>query len=328
MPVTAGHDQRVSYVWEDDSSGNPNFAGTPTDTDNKPFGSDASASTLEGSNNAVRAFNPNSREAREIIERQFRGSWSVSFTLTNPWWLRGALHNGVATSGTAAPYSHSFDGDVPYSMQIVVGNEATGDERTLKGCVVASASISISTGGAVEVSLDGAYADEVIGTPASLAAQPSINERPMHFAQATVQRPSGTTLSLVQEVTLSIENNIDLVGELGTRFAVDYSPKVRAVDIQYGDIVEDSTETKRMYGDSAATSPQEKVTNQTTIDVVVDNGETGSAKNSLTFSLTGAAPDTYGRSGTGDPEADVEGQLNELVAGVSATAENDNSAAR
>jgi len=321
MPASAGHHARVSYLWEDDSSGNPDFAtDSPDDTDYKPFGSDATLSTLEGSNNAIAVFDPNSREAREVIEQNFQGSWSVEFTLTNPWFLRMALHNEVSTTGSTEPYTHSFDGDIPFSSRIVQGTETTGNERVLKGCVASSVSMSASLGGMVQVTIDGAYADEEtesVGV-SSLQGQPTIQERPLHFGEATVSR-DGSTLSLIQEASLSIENNIDLIGELGTRFSVDYSPKKRNVSITYGDIVENDDELKRMYGDSASTSPGESVENTQNIVFKFDNGKTGTDKNSLTMTLEDAFPDSYGRSGIGDPEADLEGTLDEIVVGRAAS---------
>lgn len=326
MPSAAGHEARVSYLWEDDSSNNPDFAtDSPSDSDNKPFGSDASMNTLEGTNNAVRVFDPNDREAREIIEQHFEGSWSVEFTLTNPWWLRSVIDYDVSTSGASAPYSHSYDGDVPYTMRIVQGTEATNSERVLKGCVVSSAEISTSTGGMVTVSLDGAYADEDLSTTGVGASQPTINERPLHFAHAKVER-DGSTLSLVQNVSVSIENNTDLIRELGSRIAVDYSPKKRNVDVSYGDIVEDESELQRMYG--TGTSPQNTVENTKPITVTFDDGGSGNNKNSLVFNIGGAFLDSYGRSGIGDPEADLEGSMSEMAATVDATAENSTSGAR
>lgn len=326
MPSAAGHQSRVSYLWEDDSSGNPDFAtSSPNDTDNKPFGSDASLNTLEGSNNAVRVFDPNSREAREVIEQHFEGSWSVEFTLTNPWWLAGVIDYDVGTSGSSAPYTHSFDGDIPYTMRIVQGTEDIGSERILKGCVIASAEISTSTGGMVTVSLDGAYADEDLSTGGVGAAQPTVNERPLHFAHAKVQR-DGSTVSLVQNVSVSIENNTDLIRELGSRIAVDYSPKKRSIDVSYGDIVEDSSEVQRMYG--SGTSPQNTVENTKPITVEFDDGGSGSDKNSLTFNIGGAFLNSYSRSGVGDPEADLEGSMSEMATTVDAAADNSTADAR
>lgn len=325
MPTAAGHDTRVTYLWEDDGSGNPNFAGTPSDSTYKTFGSDVTLGTLEGSNQAVRVFDPGSREAREAVEQMFDGSWSVEFTLTNPWWLGGVIAQGEV-SGTSEPYTHTYDGDVPFPLRIIVGNENTGNERFLKGCVISSARIQVSVGGMVTVSLDGAYADEEETSPGESTLQSQVvpSNRPMTFAQASVSR-GGSTLGLVQSLSISIENNIDIIGELGTRFGVDYSPKVRSVNTEVGDIVDTDDELTRMYGDSAASSPSTKVENSLAITATFDNGESDSAKNSLTFNLTGNIPQSYSRSGTGDPEADLEGTIQEITPSIDATAENSNS---
>lgn len=320
MPAAAGHHARLSYLWEDDASGNPDFAtDDPTDSTYKTFGADVTMNTLEGSNNAVRAFNPNSRDAARIIEQNFEGSWGVEFNLTNPWWLSGLLHNGVSSSGTS-PTTHTWSGDIPYSMRLLVGNTHSDEQRYLKGCVISSASISVNTGGLVSISLDGAYADEdPIDT--NMVTQPTIRPgiKPLHFGHATVNR-GGSSLSLTQSASLSIENNTDLIPELGTRFAVDYSPKQRTVDLNYTRVVENEDDTKRMYGSGSA--PQESVTNTADITFVFDNGQTGTDKNSLTMTLDDAFPNTAERSGVGNPEEDLEDALSEMMPTITATAEN------
>lgn len=321
MPSAAGHQVRVAYLHEDNG-----FTSAPNDSNYKTFGADATMSTLEGSNNAVRVFNPSSREAANIIEQEFEGSWAVEFTLTNPWWLQELIENSPATSGASAPYTHTYSGDTPSSARIYTYDEANDVERELLGCVCVSGSISADVGGNVTVTLEGAYADEESdSSPSSPVSQPTTDYRAMTFAKATIERPSGTTLSLIQSASLQIQNNTDLIRELGSRFAVDYSPKVRAASIDYTDIKEDDDEKQRMYGSSTAQSPQSDVDNTTTIDFVFDNGESGSDKNALTISLTTVFPDTYGVSGIGDPEANLEGTLSEMACGVSATAENDQS---
>jgi hypothetical protein len=247
--------------------------------------------------------------------------------MTNPWWLRGVLHNAVSTSGSSAPYTHTFNaGKVPYSMRLVQGTESTDNERILKGAVVASAEISASVGGLGNISLDGAYADETLNTSGVGASQPTVNERPLHFAHANVKL-DGSSLSLVQSASLSIENNTDLISELGVRTAVDYSPKQRTADLSFGDIVEDKDELQQMYGSSSATSPQSQVETDN-MTFVFDNGKTSSDKNLLKFSLNNIFPEGYGRSGMGDPEADLEGSISRMSPTITATAENSASSAR
>jgi len=87
MPqATAGHYTRLAYLWEDNG-----FRADPADTDMKPFGIDTQLSTKEGANNAVRLFNPDDPRAQQIIEQNFAGTFTVEFTLTNPWWLRAVI---------------------------------------------------------------------------------------------------------------------------------------------------------------------------------------------------------------------------------------------
>jgi hypothetical protein len=314
-PALAGHNARGGYLWEE-SGGSPAFNTDSTDdSDFKPFGADATITTLEGSNNAVRVFQPGSREAERIIEQEFEGSWTSEFTLTNPWFLRGVIDYDVSTG---SPYN--FNGDIPYSMQIVNPLERIDKERVIGGAVVVSCDISVSAPGQVEVTLEGAYADEEV-VDTSIRDQPPIENRPLHFGQATVNR-DGSAQSLLQDASLSIENNTDLIYELGIRKAVDYSPKQRIVDVDYTGIMDTTDEVKRMYGASA--SVQSKVENTADIQFVFDNGEaSGSGQNRLTVNINQALADSYSPTGLGDPEADLEEELSEMGATVDAVAETD-----
>lgn len=337
MPQNTGADTLLYYAWDEwnDDGSFPTF-GSLSDSDYKPFGTNTTLDTFEGSNNAVRVLNPASREATNVIEQNFSGSVSISFELTNPWWIRAVINE--ASSSGSDPTTHTFDGDVPDIMRIFEVIEDAGVSAgnhvltQSKGVVISTATVSVDVDGNVSVTLDGAYADEETDDDISTGSlpngltQPSTNERTMTFAQALVQRPDGTDLSLVQSASLTIENNTDMIGELGTRKSVDYSPKLRTADIDYGKLVEDDTEVQRMYG-SAATV-QEKVTNKESITLQFDNNETGSNKNSLEFQLTGGFPDSLTRSGIGDPESNLENELSEMATTVKAVAENSTSSAR
>ena len=311
-PTAAGHDTHVTYLWEDGG-----FAQSPSDSTAKTFGSDATLQNFEGSNNAVRAFAPGSRQAPEIIEHTFEGSFSLQFTLTNPWWLGAVLTQPTSSTGV-----HTYDGGDPSSMRIQFGNTQTSTQRELLGCVATSCSISASTGDMVTVSIDGAYADE--STNGTVDSQVATTYRPMHFGHATVSR-GGDTLGLVQEATLNIENNIDLINELGTRFAVDYSPKVREVTLDVQDIVDSEDEAERMYGQ--ASEPAEAVTNTADLVFEFDDGGAGGSTNTLTININGAIGDSYSLSGAGNPEEDLTGEIAEMAPTVDAEAENDDDTA-
>lgn len=321
-PARSGRHAGLLYYWED-----AGFKLTPNDTDAKPFGANATLDTREGSHNAVRVFNPQSREAAQIIEQNFSGSFTVSFELTNPWWLGAvispATSSGVDTDGdgTADYYEHTFDGDDPRSMRLISPVEGVGEEA-LKGCVVASASISADVPGNPQINLNGAYAsEEILEEGSTSETQPQLAERALTHRQATLTVAGGSQ-SRIQSVSADIENNTDLVDELGASEPVDYSPKKREPSVDYTDIVQDQSEQKRFYGDSAATSPQTSIDNDVEIRLKFDNGKTGTDKNTLELILGGSFPDTYSRDGVGDAEADLEGELQEMVRTVTAVAEN------
>lgn len=318
MPASAGHDATWFYYWEDD------FAdGSPSDANPKPFGADLTIETFEGSHNATRLFEPNNRQAQQIIEQEFAGSWASSFVLTNPWWLGGVLTEAT-TSGSEAPYTHTYDGETPQTLHIVNGTETTGVEREVFGAYIVSASISVDVMGNVEVSLDGVYADEEKDPSGTIESQPTIAEKALHFGDAQLQ-VDGDTLSLVQSIDLSIENNTDSIFEIGSRHAVDFSPKALEVTLSFTDIVNESHDhLDRFYGSS--NSIDEPAGNEDAI-FRFDNGESGEDKNSLEFEVADLFPDAYSRDGVGDPTADLTGSLSGIPATVTAEAENSESEA-
>lgn len=314
MPASAGHHATLMMLWEDVFDEED-----PSDTNHKALGADATLDTAEGSHNAVRVFEPSNREAVQIIEQNFSGSWSASFSLTNPWWLRTVIDE-PSTSGSDAPYTHEFDGQIPSSFRFVQGTETTGVERYLRGCVTVDASISVDVMGSVDITLNGIYANEEKDPSASLEDQPTIEDRVLHFGHASLSL-DGSMVRLVQSLDISINNNIDLVPELGTRMPVDYSPKERIVDLSWTDIVNDDDDhLDRFYGGSDTIT--ETMDNEEDAVILFDNGLTGADKNSLQFSLDNLFPDSYGRTGIGDPTADLQGNLSSMTATVKATAEN------
>jgi len=315
MVATAGHQALLSYDWED------GFRNAPASADKKPFGLDATLSTEEGSNNAVRLFEPGDPEAIQIIEQNFDGSWTAEFTLSNPWFLRGVIDE-ASSSGTA-PTTHTFDGFPGDPMRLYHGNESAGNYYVLEGAVIQSATFTFNIPGTVDVSLEGAYAFKNADDPSF--TQPTINERALSYHDSRLSR-DGSDLSFVQSLTVTVNLNVDMIPELGERFAVDYSPKQRNTTVDYARIVQDDSDQQRAYG--GATTLQDKVENQVPMEVEASNGKTGSDRNLVRLEFTGAFPDSVSRSGIGDGSADLEDELNEMIEGVSAVAENGTSTAR
>lgn len=301
MPAQAGYDTRVNFLWEEDGSGNIDFTNT-SDSDHKTFGYSAMVDDLTTNNNPVALYNPGNREAAEYVAQNFAGSWSMSFTLANPWFWRAVIAD-VSSSGSS-PTTHTFDGTVPFPMQIIIGNEDTGNERTLKGAVVGECTLDVSDSGEASVTLSGVHADEDESSPGvgSLVSQDTESFEPLTFADGSLTFDS-TTFSLVQSVSLTISNNIEMIPGLGSRTAQSYRPGERPITIDWGKVVENDNQLVEAYGASSAPASRMDGDEEVSGDLTFDNGESGANQNKQVISFAGSFPDSYSRSGTGDPSA-------------------------
>lgn len=322
--ASQGHDFRGWFLHEDNG-----FKSSPTDSDHKAFGANATIDQAEGTNNAVQVFEPGSRVPIDIIERTFEGSWSASFDYVTPWWMNFIWGSPSTTDNGDGSHTHTWDGEDPQSQQIGIGREGSGKERILKGCVATSATVTPSVGGMVRITLEGAYAEEETTDPASLTSQPTLSgTEVMTFADATLSL-GGNTLGYVQQGSLNISNNVELINELGERTGIDFAPRplVPAVDFQKINEAGETANLEEMYGGD--TTIQQHVDNTEAMTMGLDNGQTaGNGINAASFNLTGSFPNSYGEDGLGDPEADLTEQINRLAEGVTADATNEEATAR
>lgn len=342
MAILTGKDTSVVYYWEDEFAGPP---GDISDEEMKTFGSNVTIGTNEGSNNAVRQFQPGSRQAEYIIEQQFSGSWSVDFNLTNPSFLRTIFGEPSTEEVTAdEEYEHTFDGQFPDSLVLVEQIEnpdGTFDHRVLTGCIASSVSVETSVEDMAEVSVDGAYVTEEFfkdveteESPFDNFTQPGTDYRPMHFANASLyvdQDSDGDAerQSLIQDASLELEGNVDIVYEIGTRLGVDFSPKALEPSLSYTRLVQDNdtTDQEALYGEEAATEPNDPVMEDTEVyaEIVYDNAQSAPDQNVFTFEMYGTLADSLSRSNIGDPESEIEFDVDRLVSEVNVIVENSDS---
>lgn len=319
--VAAGHETRANIYWEDNG-----FAQSPNDSEPKTPGADVQVGTAEGSNAVQRVFMPGQRTAIDLIAMVFEGSFSLEFSVTNPWWIKTILGDPSTTDNGDGTHTHDFTGTSPTSFQIVEGLEQGSSERLLKGCVVTQGSVEISTEQEARVSLRGAYADEETDVPDSLTAQTTPDHKPMTYADASIS-VGGETEGYVQSITLDFAANVDLIREMGSRVAVDFNPKQFEPDVQFGKIYDgDTSNIEEMYG--GETSVQEDVENTVAVEVTLDNGSgAGSGMNQIVWTLSGTLTDSYGQSGIGDPRADLEETVSRVGLNMDASATNETATA-
>lgn len=316
---TAGHQTTLSFLHED-----AGFNSAPNDSTHKPFGYGATADTLELSNNPIELLEPNDRRTADIIEREFSGSWSISFDLTNPYWAQ-AIYGPPSTSGSG-PYTHTYGvgtGGQPTSMRIFKGDENVGFERVLGGCIINDASVEYEVPGTITVTLNGAYADEP-DSSITVTDQPAVQRDPATTHETELTR-DGTTLGLVQSASLDITTNDALIYELGSRTATAHNPKRIEFDLSVNRIKADTSDRNRGYGND--TTITDSVDNQVPIVITSDNGESGSAYNFFEWQLDDVFPSDFSETGIGDPETDIENELSEVPVDATFVAENDESSA-
>lgn len=318
-----GADTRVAYLFEDNG-----FASSPNDSDHKPFGSDASMDTFEGNNQVRQVLEPGNKQPIDSLVQLFDGRWSVTFNMVNPWWMELVFGGpGSPTDNGDGTYTYSYAGTSPTSFRIKEGYTNSGDTREAMGCVVSNVRIAPSVNDNVRVTLDGPYAEEESNSPGvgSLFSQPSFQSEmsTMTFAQARVDL-DGSEKSRVQDATLQVPLNVEMVGELNSRHPVDfytrvYRPRVDIREIKSGGGIDD---LEKFYG--GATTMQERVTNKLSMTFLFTNGvAAGSGMNKMEFSLSGTLSDTFSENGVGNPEQPIEEQINRTVESVSATATNE-----
>ena len=153
------------------------------------------------------------REVKGWVYRNFEGALSVEGVLSNPWWLK-ALMGSVTTSGSA-PYTHTFTkAKTLPSMEVEVGFRGEDGDVVplLRGAVINSATISTAVGEVATLRLDIYYSDRTSGTYGSPTVDTFI---PFTMEHCTLQIPSGTTIGEVQNLELTITNNVYRLYEIG-----------------------------------------------------------------------------------------------------------------
>lgn len=313
MPdVRAGHHGDVVYVFEDSG-----FNTSPTDTTPKVFGGNTTMDTYEGSHQAVRVFNAG-RSAAEIIEQLFDGAWSVSFNLTEPpWWLAAVFGQPTSTSLAGNLYEHVYtltNGNDPVSLRLYTPTDGFNEYEVLGGAVVASVTVDQSPDGSPEVTVTGAYASEPTRQSTPSISIPNFAESTFSNRHAEVQA-DGSTVGRAQNTNLSLEAGTELVDEIGSENAVDFSPKTFAPDISFSKI--------RWVGETVDMLQSFKDATSAAVSLIYDNGQTGDAQYMVEWDVSGALPNQWSESGRNDPEADLVEELQHMAETASVTVTED-----
>lgn len=275
------------------------------------------------SNSLQRNRYPDDPQVKSTIEQLFEGSVSLSWTLTNPWFLNHHFGDPPTAGGeSSAPYSYTwtYSDFLVQSGRLYVGIQTGAGayaERELKGVVFPEVEIQLTEGEEVRVSATGWYADEALNTsltPGSLVG----NTTPMQFHGGSLSIPTSSQVAQVRDSTLSLN--------AGTRPRYDLSRKpvsavVGAVEtsLSLQDVATNTDQLTLAYGNSTAPA-----TSVGGVGGAADGELAFSAgSETLTLGMNGVDPDTYNWSNVADRGADVLEDTEFIVNQIDATAKSE-----
>jgi hypothetical protein len=194
-------------------------------TPNKKFGLQDKMTSLSLTNNRQNLAQLNQNTIHKFAYGQQQGTASMGFTLSNPW-LFGAVLGEPTTTGSSAPYTHTYNTaanlKTPRTIVTEVGVDGASADvvRTLKGGLINTFNISAAIGGLVECTADITFGKETAPST-TLGTAPTLpsSEFPYTFAHAELT-VGGNTVVQCQEASLNIAQNSELLYGLNSHHAV------------------------------------------------------------------------------------------------------------
>ena len=296
-----GHHGDVLYVFEDDG-----FDTDPLDDTPKIFGGNAIMDTFEGSHEAVRVFN-HERFAAEIIEQVFDGAWSVSFDLgaEPPWWLAGVFGQPESTELVAPLFEHvySLGESDPVPLRLYLPTDGFDEYEVVPGCVIATVTVDQTHPNNPDVTISGAYAREPFPSDALTLEVPEFSERTFSNRQGTVS-VGNDEVGRSQNTNYQIETGAEMIGEIGSGSAVDFTVRAFEPDVTHDKIlwVEQVVDLLERF----------KAAETATVGLEYNNGADSADEYAINFEATGAFPNSWSQTGRNDPEADLMEELQEM----------------
>jgi len=280
---TAGHNAYVNFGFEASFGAGAVSART--------FG-EGPKITISRRNNMERIFGLGSRNAAAVAAKKYEGSASIEFTLSNASFFR-AVFGAVADAG-AGPYTHTYtEAIAPTSFAIDTAVElGTNDSVSeLQGCVINTCVLNCTVGETVKVTLDCPYQTETLAT-SGIGSQVAETFAPFTFAMGSLQLPSGTTIGDVQTIELTLNNNLEMVWGLGSRFPTVPVGKTRMYDFRATVVFDDTTQLlTKMLGTTTAPDP-DTVAETATLILTFTNGESSTAERSIVMTFDDITIDT------------------------------------
>lgn len=287
--------------------------GTPATVAGKVFGFEQRITGWTWTNNRIVLNQLNSVEPKTFAYGQARGSMSVDFVVSNPW-FNSLLFDRAdciamcfpACVACVAPFTYNWaptcnvgTKDVE-SFTAQVGIEAGGTDvvRLISGGIVNSVSLRSTVGEVVRATADITYATD--GSMCTIDACPASDPVgtgncqfiPYTFAHGTLEVPCGSVIAELQSFDLTLNQNADLLWGHNSNHAVNAFRRVFEMTGTFNASYVDNDQLNDLYaqiGDNCIT----QLTEIPTLQITLNNGEAGAAQRNLVYTFTGVAPSEH-----------------------------------
>ena len=269
------------------------------------FGFEQKITSWSFTNNKIPLSQLNDVRVKTYAYGQTRGSISLDFVLSSPFFLElVGFRNGDVT-GAACDFTHTWDmcamdseAKLVQSFTTQIGQCAGGTDivRTLTGGIVNSATVTTAVGETVKVSLDANYANEAeTATLDACLAPLSVCEAiPFTFAHGTLEFPScpPTIISEVQDVDFTISQNSDHLWGIGSSVAVNSFKRLFEITGKFKASYTDTVQLRKLYAqqnDTLCNSPCGETVDvcAATLKLTFTNDLPTTAERTITFAFTG-----------------------------------------
>ena len=253
----SGGESTFLIAWEDaDGWGLAAASHTASDQTYMPTGQGVDVS-ITRNNNAERVYGIGARNATATINKQYAGTATVNGSLSNAYWLLGVL-GANADSGSPGAYTHTYTETDRLPSFTGKASQNVGDTDVgsiLIGCRVNTCTITAAVNEAVKFSLDCPYRYETLGT--TYVANLADVEPVFTFAHGSIEMPDGTTIAAVENFELTINNGLEAVYGIGSRFMSDNVAKQREFNFSMTAAFKDHTAlfTYFLNGTNSASAP-------------------------------------------------------------------------
>ena len=230
---------------------------------NKYFGRNVRATTMSVQSNFEYLYELYQRQASVGRYKQFEGSLSIDSILASPWIFKAALGK-VTDGGSAGAYTHTFarlasgtTGMCALPPMTVEAGEMlpSGNVvRTFSGAVVKSLRMSGAVNDWIKLTTDMFFAQEqTVGNTLNTNTGPD-SFQPFIFADGTLSIYTGgawTAVAEIQNVDLTMNNNILPIYGLNSRFAVEVLAQQFETDLKMTVVFKDATYLSDFLGQTA-----------------------------------------------------------------------------